>query len=67
MERTPGSDLHGARRGDYVGPVENTAPNPDGYWWGMVLTSAGWQHHQEIGREATMKSMQRHINQGEGR
>jgi hypothetical protein len=45
------------RIGDYRGPVKNHAPNPDGYWWGSVLTKHRWVHVQEIGRKKTVKKM----------
>ena len=45
------------RVGDYRGPVKNHAPNPCGYWWGMVLTKYRCVHVQEIGREKTVKEM----------
>jgi hypothetical protein len=45
------------RLGDYRGPVKNHAPNPGGFWWGMVLTKRGWVHVQEVGRERVVKKL----------
>jgi hypothetical protein len=47
------------RTGDYRGPLKNHAPNPGNFWWGQVLTSAGWIHVQEVGRAAAEKKMRK--------
>jgi len=48
-----------AFRGDYVGPIKNSAPNPGGYWWGCVHTEHGVKHVQEVGKKKTWEEMKR--------